>query len=97
MTKEELLNLPIGKFKLTDEINNFQYDLLITLTNDNMKIFRIILSGYPEFSDSITFHQYIEIDEDGNQINKLSVSAGIGALIIHTDDSYSILRQIKLK
>jgi len=96
MTKEELLNLKIGNYKLTDEIYN--YSLRVILTNEGSKMFTLSEFGSPVFSANINFFEKTEFCEDEQKnVSYLSAMSGVCGIKIFADTGmYSCLKPLKL-
>jgi len=93
MIKIEFLNLEIGSYKLTDRINNYQYELTVFLTE--RKYYKITEFNNPT-GNYIFLSENVVEDENGNKEKTLSAMAGIGGLFVHSDETHSLLSELKL-
>ena len=92
MKKEELFEMELGHYNLTDGI--YYYEMEISLTNDYKKerCYRIIENG--SISNKGLF-MIEDLDEDGDKI--LYAIMNVGGITMHTTDTYSMLNKLKIK
>lgn len=92
MKQRELINLPFGKYNLTDGI--WDYVLSKQLKErDNLPIYSIkeLLSG-----NTLTLFEYVE-KEDSIMYKRLSACVNIGGIYIHSKDLSFTFNRLKLK
>jgi len=96
MKQSDLFKMELGEYKLTDNIDNYKYQLKIGLTEDKKRIYTIREFGSLHFSAHITlFEEYIENDNGENE-KILTACSGVGGLNIHSSDCYSFLSELRL-
>jgi hypothetical protein len=89
MTKQDLFNLELGNYKLTDKA--YRYDLVVHLTNDKERCYRIMVEG--ALNGSVFM---IETTEKFTGNKTITALATIGGLSLHSDDVYSLLNDLNL-
>ena len=97
MKKKDLSRLSVGNYKLTDNIDNYKYDLIVGKEESGGKYYLISESGWPS-RDSIYLCECIEDDEEYNYYpyKNLSAMCGVGGIRIHSNDTYSLLRELEM-
>ena len=107
MLINELLKLPVGRYNLTDNNNLYNYHLKITL-NDNKSYkernYRITEKGslnkkgiFMEEETQINDFFYGNGSTSENVYHVLSAQVCVGGLTVKTNDTSSILMDLKLK
>lgn len=92
MRKSELFRLPVGKYDLTDEIDNFKYTLIVDTTNEGERCYTIKTTSYP--SGQIFMLEHFE--KEGRFKRKvLYAMSGTGGISLHTTDTYNALSDLK--
>lgn len=90
MKKEDFLSLELGSYEITDDLNLNKYELSID-SQDNRKIYFIKLKD--SFSNSAIYLQE-DKDEEGN--SHITVLSRLGSFYVHSEDSYRIIKEIKI-
>lgn len=93
MRKEDLFTMELGKYVLTDGI--YKYELDISLTDEGERCYDISGYGSLPFSAHIFMVEDILSDEYGEE-KILSAMSGVGGLIIHSDDTFSMLKELSI-
>ena len=94
MNKKELLNLEIGKYDLTDSIDNYKYELFV-IDDNGKKYFKIKEKGSLS-NNGIWLSEDIEKDEDGNEYDILYAIMTVGGLSFHSTETFSLLNVLKI-
>jgi hypothetical protein len=95
MKRRDLFRLSIGRYELTDNIDNYHYTLTVSLSDNNERCYQIIEKGSLSYPSIFMIEGYKEY-EDGIKEKSLSALAGVGGLRIHSDDTYSVLNTLKI-
>jgi hypothetical protein len=93
MTKYDLFKLDDGEYELSDWVELYHYTLKVGRNEDNSRNYCIREKG-SDGGARIFMSEYLEMDEDGAE-KKLSALSGVGGLTIHSNDTYSMLRNLK--
>ena len=100
MRKSELFRLPLGNYELTDNINNYQYNLEVGMIQEMPeyglkpeRCYRITLKGGSKFNQIFMIEDYKT--ENGICYKFLTALAGIGGLRILSDNTFDMLSDLK--
>lgn len=91
MKHRELINLPSGKYNLTDGIWDYTLTKQLTEQGKSMYSIKELITG-----DTLTLFEYLE-KEEGIIYTKLSSCVNIGGIFIHSKDLSFALTRLKFK
>lgn len=94
MRKEDLFKLPLGTYELRDHIGNYYYTLIVGLNRDGSRYHSIREKG-SIIGPNIFMTEEFEIDEEDVEYKKLSATAGVGGIYIHSDETFSMLNDLE--
>ena len=93
MTKEDLFNLELGRYELTDNIYNYILDVCLT-TDEKERCYRIIEKG--SFNrEGIFLVEDFEQDDAGEDYKILTAIASVGGLSLLSNNTFLMLNRLK--
>ena len=96
MLKRDLFKLACGTYLLTDNHNLYKYELEVGLNQDQSRFYLIKPEGSISRSNIFMLEEMISEDYKGIEIQYKTLTAivAIGGIHVHSDDTYSILRDL---
>lgn len=96
MRKRDLFKMELGSYELTDDIDNYHYTLTIGLCDDGSRFYDIKEKGTLSSNSIFILEEYIDFDDYGDiKYKNLTALSGVGGLRIHSNDIYSMLKELK--
>lgn len=97
MRKRDLFRMELGSYELTDDIDNYYYTLKIGTCDDGSRFYDIRERGSLSYNSIFLLEEYADWDDDGYiKYKNLTALSGVGGLRVHSDDTYSMLRELKI-
>lgn len=95
MRKRDLFQMELGEYDLTDSIDNYRYELRIGLNEDKSRYYRIKVKGSLDRDHIFMVESYDKYDDE-IKYKTLTALAGVGGLIIQSNDTYIMLDELRL-